>query len=343
MKRLTAVFLHVLGTETNMQEQAAELVRNGLRAEFEKRAGRLLSSGTLYFSEEAHRLQQNLMMLRQRVETFRDAGDAVLFSDELEKMYIEAERLHRITQKQIRRAGRIDVRRLHFFYQDEQAEALDILDEYIRIELYRILVLCGGDAFRKCKPLRGYKYTLADRIQYLKSEILPVTDSGKLKSYAEGLYWAVQHRDAMRTGPMGILPGYEMVPPAKVDHRFLIGEHRSVSVRSGLVYQGVGCLTNVTPKNVEKAQLKGFLSAELLPEQMYPYADQLQDPDQILPEIFRDTFYVIEAAHYFSIASYVEASKAVGRRKRLGQCLFCGKNAEGACFCEQCRRRIKIV
>ncbi|MDO5132215.1 MAG: hypothetical protein Q4D81_04420 [Eubacteriales bacterium] len=343
MKKLTAVFLDVLGRETGLESRAAALARVNMQTEFQAKTRELLSGGTLYFSGEGHRLRQDLLMLRERVAQIDAAGKAAQTGTKLQELFVRAEKLHRETQHQIHRQGKIDVQRLHFFYQAEQSEALDILEEYIRVELCRILVLGGGNAFLSRKALKSFRHTLQDRMRYLQTEILPVTGTHQFRELGVPRYWAVQHQEEMKAGPFGVLPGFASVAPVKTDHRFCPGEHRELPCRGGTVMQGIGYLTNVLPKDVEAAQQKGALHTKVTPAQLVCYLQYLRDPDQVLGHLFSGAFYAVEAAEYYSAASYVEASLAVVRRKRFGQCVFCGKPADGADICAQCSRRIKIV
>lgn len=343
MNKLTAVFLDVLGRETRQESRAAAVAMESMKAEFSAKAGRLLSSGTIFCSDQGHKLQRDLLLLQKNIFSMTRAQQAAGAGAKLAALYIEAERLHRETQRQIHRPGKINIRKLHFFYHEEQTEALHILEDYIKAELYRILALEGGRAFLSRKQLQIFRHTLPDRIKYLKEEILPLTDSQKMKKKAVPHYWAAAYREERKAGPMGILPGFETVDPVKTDHRFLPGEHKELPYRRGVVLQGVGCLTNVTPGTIEQAQRKGALRTEVVPDQLAGYVDHLRNPDAVLGHLFSGSLYAIDAEQYFSAASYVTGSAALIRRKRLGQCLFCGKASGGSDFCEQCARRIRIV
>lgn len=343
MNKLTAVFLNVLGRETGQENRAATVAMESMMAVFSSKTGRLLSSGTIFCSDEGHKLQRDLLSLKKKIISMTRAQQVAKAEAKLSGLYIEAERLHRETQRQIHRPGKINIRKLHLFFYEEQTEALHILEDYIKAELYRILTLEGGRAFISRKQLQIFKHTLPDRIKYLKEEILPLTDSQKMKKKAVPHYWAAVYREERKAGPIGVLPGFETVDPVKVDHRFLPGEHRELPYRSGVVIQGVGSLTNVTPGTIEQAQRKGALHTEVFPDQLARYSEYLRDPDAVLGHLFSGTLYAIDAEQYFSVASYVIGSAALIRRKRLGQCLFCGKTAAGSDFCEQCARRIRIV
>ena len=343
MKKLTAIFLEALGKETGQRDRAAALASKSMQEEFARKTAELLSAGTLFFSDQGRELRQNLVMLRERIGRISNANEAVGTIGRLNSLYIEAERLHRETQKQIHRPGHIDAGKLHFFYRSDQQEALEILEQYNRAELYRIIALGGGSAFLTRKPLKSYQHNLQERVRYLREEISPVTETVMFRELADTRYWAVQHNDNMRVGPMGILPGFVMTAPVKTDHRFIPGEHRMLPYRKGVVLQGVGYLTNVTPLNVEEAQRRGALVTEVRPEQLLPYLNNLQEPDGVLRHLFTGRYYVISPEQYFAAASYAEASLAVIRRKRMGQCVLCGKLADAGSFCEGCGRRIKIV
>ena len=343
MNKLTAVFLDVLGSETGQTKRATDLAKDNMSREFSIRAGELISSGTLFFSDEGKEIKQQLSMLQTQISHLDRAQQAVGIGRRLEDLYIRAEKLHRATQRQIHRSGHIDVRKLHFFYQKEQSEALDILEGYIKAELYRIAVIGGGEAFLSRKPLRSFQHTLTDRIRYLKEEILPVTDTQRFKESAGTRYWAVQHKEIMKAGPLGVLPGFEITEPVKTDHCFLPGEHAVLPYRKGVVLQGIGSLTNLTPQTVEKAQQRGELITKITSEQLIKYIDYLQDPDAVLGHLFDGKYYLINAEEYYGTASYAEASAAIFRRSRLGQCVFCGKPATEHYFCGNCAKRIKIV
>lgn len=343
MEKLTAVFLDVLGSETGQESRAASIVKEGMQAEFAQRTKELMSGGTLYFSREGIRLKQELENLHNQTNTLTDAIQAVKIGANLSALYIRAEKLHRETQRQIHRPGKIDIGKIHFFYPDEQSEALNILEDYIKTELFRILTLLGGKAFLSLKPLKTYQHTLQDRVKYLKEQVSPMTDNRKMKDLAVPHYWAVMHKNERKAGPVGVLPGFEIIELTRTDHRFLPGEHREVACRQGIALQGVGCFTNVTPATIEKAQIKGMLHTRVTVEQLGRYVDYLKQPDAVLTHLFSDSLYAVDPAEYFGTASYVESSAAIVRRKRLGQCILCGKSSSGADFCEQCARRIKIV
>ena len=343
MQALAAVFMDILGKKTGQEERAATIIRESMSVEFSEHTRELLSSETLFFSAEGLALQQDLLVLKREIEKLFHAKDAVKLGAKLKTLYIRAEELHRETQREIRKSGRIRAAKLHFFYADEKEAALDILEEYVRVELFRVLVFGGGSLFSRCKPLKGFQHTLQDRMKYLVYELAPVTDSQSFKILAKTRYWAVVHQDEMRAGPMGHLPGMLITDPVKTDHRFLPGEHGLLSGRGGLILQGIGHLTNVTPENIEKAQLRNNLQKVITPEMLKPYVDCLSDPDSVLNHIFSDKLYVISPAQYFAAASYAEASLAISNRHKLGKCLLCGQSAESGLLCERCGRRIRIV
>ena len=343
MKELTAVFMDVLGKKTGQEGRTSAIVRESMLAEFSERTRDLLSSETLFFSDEGHALLQELLILKRTIEKLNMAKDAAKLCAKLKALFIRAEELHRETQREIEKSGRIRAGKLHFFYAGEQERALDILEGYIKAELFRVFVIGGGELFFKCKPLKGYQHTLPDRMKYLMFELAPITDTQSFRQLAKTKYWAVSHQDEMRAGPMGRLPGMLMTDPVKTDHRFLPGEHRMLPGRGGLVLQGIGYLTNVTPKNIENAQLRGGLQTTVTPDMLRPYVDYLSDPDSVLNHIFAGKLYVISPAQYFAAASYAEACVTITSRHRLGQCLLCGQDAQNGSFCDRCFRRIKIV
>ena len=200
MKKLTAIFLEALGKETGQRDRAAALASKSMQEEFARKTAELLSAGTLFFSDQGRELRQNLIMLRERIGRISNANEAVGTIGRLNSLYIEAERLHRETQKQIHRPGHIDAGKLHFFYRSEQQEALEILEQYNRAELYRIIALGGGSAFLTRKPLKSYQHNLQERVRYLREEISPVTETVMFRELADTRYWAVQHNDNMRVG-----------------------------------------------------------------------------------------------------------------------------------------------
>lgn len=343
MNKLTAVFLDVLGEEIGQEKRTAELAKKAMQTEFSLRTKELLSPGTFYCSGPGNEIRQDLAMLMKLISGLNKALQAVGIGAKLAELYVRAEQLHRDTQKQIHKYGHIDARRLHFFYKDEQQEALGILESYIRAELFRILVTGGGEAFLSRKPLKGFQHTLQDRMKYLREEIFPMTDTRKFRLLSKERYWAVQHTEEKKAGPLGVLPGFTMTDPVKTDHRFMAGEHDRFSNRRGIIWQGIGYLTNVTPQTVTDAQKSGALNTSVTPEQLTPYLDHLQEPDAVLGHLFSGSFYVIDPVQYFGAASCAEASAAIRRRSQLGQCLLCGKASGRAHFCESCARRIRIV
>ena len=343
MKELTAVFMDVLGKKTGQEDRAAALVRDSMLLELSERTRELSSSGTLFFSREGRALKQDLEILRRKAENLAQAYQAAGMCAMLRSIFIRAEKLHREAQREIHRPGHIRASRLHFFYAQEQEEALEILEEFIKAELYRILALGGGRMFFACRPLRGYPRTLQGRMEYLNQEILPVTDSPEFRDRIRTRYWAVEHRDEMKAGAIGVLPGFRIADPVKADSRFMAGEHRLLPYRGTVVLQGVGYLTNVRPDTVEEAQRQGALKTEVTPSDLAPWAADLKDPDAVLSRVFEGSLYAVSPSMYFGVSSYVAASGAVDRRRRLGQCLLCGQSAEGENFCVRCARKIKIV
>ncbi len=343
MQALAAVFMDILGKKTGQEDRAAAIIRESVSAEFSERTRELLSSETLFFSDEGHALHQDLLVLKRDIEKLLHAKDAAKLGAKLKTLYVRAEELHRETQREIEKNGRIRAAKLHFFYADEKEKALDILEQYVRVELFRVLVFGGGSLFSRCKPLKGYQHTLQDRMKYLVYELAPVTDSQSFKLLAKTRYWAVVHQDEMRAGPMGRLPGMLITDPVKTDHRFLPGEHGLLPGRGGLVLQGIGHLTNMTPENIDKAQLRNNLQTVVTPEMLKPFVDYLSDPDSVLNHIFSGKPYVISTEQYFAAASCAEACITISNRRRLGKCLLCGQSAESGLLCERCGRRIRIV
>ena len=343
MKELTAVFMDVLGRKTGQEERATAIVRESMRAEFGAHTKDILASGTCFFSDEGYALRQELYALERRIDKFSNAAEAGELSVRLKEMFIRAEELHRETQKEIRKPGHIRAPKLHFFYGEEQEAALEILEDYIHTEMFRILVMGGGELFQTLAPLKGYAHNLEERMHYLTDVIYPVTDTETFRKVSSSRYWAAVHQEEMRQGPMGRLPGMLMTDPVKTDHRFIPGEHRLLPWRNGVVLQGIGYLTNVTPKNIEEAQAKGRLQTSVSSVLLRPYTSYVSDPDSVLAHVFEGRLYVISPAQYFAAASFAEANAALSSRSRLGQCLFCGRDADAGTLCSSCSRRIRIV
>ena len=343
MKELTAVFLDTLGKKTGQETRAAQLVQNNMRQEIAERTGDLSSSGTLFFSREGLGLKQDLEMLKRKTDNLAEAYQAASVCRQLHELFIRTEELHRATQREIQKKGHIRAQQLHFFYAGEQEEAYEILESFIKTELYRILVLGGSNMFSACKPLRAYPHTLQGRMDYLLKEILPVTDTQKFKKLSVTRYWSVSHFDEMKAGPLGVLPGYRVTDPVKTDHCFLPGEHRLISWRGKVVMQGVGYLTNAAPETIENAQKNGKLKTDLKPEDLLSCTENLEDPDEVLTRVFSGSLYAVSFSRYYSVASYVEACRAVEKRSRVGRCLYCGQEREAGSFCSRCAKRIRIT
>lgn len=343
MNELTALFMEVLGLKTDREARAAEIVRSSMKRELAARMEELAASGTLYLSESGRNVQRDLRRLEERIDGLRRASDAAPVCKDLKMLFIHAEELHRETQTELHKKGRVRIERLHFFYPEEQAEALLIAEELIHTELYRILALGGGRMFTACKPLNSYRHTLKDRMKYLREEILPITASEEFKQLARPRCWAVTRREQLRAGALGELPGYEILEPLKTERCFRPGEHKVLSTRSASLMQGMGFLTNVEPGSVEQAQLQGELRTKLRAEQLHGCLGYLEDPDRVLNEVFAGAYYAISPEVYYSAASFAEASSAVVRRRGLGLCLLCGQSAEREAFCPRCRKRFRIT
>lgn len=345
MKKLTALFLDVLGEQTGQESRAAALAKENMQADLSKKTGELMTGGTLFFSREGHGVLEETNRLWEFTENMTTAGQAAEISDSLSRLFVETERLHRETQKQIHKAGHINASHLHFFYPGEQSDALSILEKYIRIEMFRILTLLGGKTFLTLEPLDSYQHTLQDRMRYLNDQIQPITEQKMMKDLSTPHFWAVTYNNEMKVGPFGMLPGFEIAEPLKMDRRLLPGEHSEISDRRSKVLQGVGYLTNVTPDIVETVQRGRKLHINVTPKQLAGCGCDLKNPQETLHRIFDGQYYAIDPAVYFGAASYVTASSAIAERKKRGLCLLCGRETgeNKNDFCEQCRRRIRII
>ena len=266
-------------------------------------------------------------------------SDGVKYLRILKELCETAKRLHKETCEQMESYTSVDGGKVHFFYAEEQRLAQKIVNEWIQIDLYRILILGGPRYFEQIPVLKKVPLLLADRVRYYKTQVMPVLSS--LNPKQRYRYWAVQHKEECRMGPLATLPAYVLCEPAKRSARLIPGEYKKLEAVGGVLYQGLGRLTNITPDTIEEAQSDGVY--DTLSMEMLEKAWGRGDPIMALQTMFAGKWYAIDPYELFSKAAALEASWTILRRGQLRQCVYCGSLVEHQVpLCPQCIKRIKV-
>lgn len=339
MNQLTAIFMQQLSDDTSLSEEILERVRKELVLELLRCLPKEMHPGTLYCSAEGENLKSQMLLWKEEAAKISKPSDAVRYLRSLKELCQTAKRLREETCQQIESYASVDGGKLHLFYAEEQRSVLKTVNEWIRIDLYRILILGGPAYFRKIPLLKKIPMLLLDRVRYYKTQVMPVLSL--LDARQRYSYWAVQHKDECRMGPLATLPAYVLCEPAKRSERLMPGEYKKLEALGGVMYQGLGRLTNITPDTIEEAQSDGLY--DHVPMEAFEQARGTQDPVKALETLYAGKWYAVDPYELFSKAAAIEASWTILRRGQLRQCLYCGSLVEHHVpLCPQCIKRIKV-
>lgn len=340
MNRLTTVFLQQLCAY--VPEKKPELlacIRRELLRQMEVSLREETASGTLYCSEQALQLQRDIQNWKQRVTGLQDPARAADCMLGLETLCRRAGQLHEETRREIAGAGFVDPARLHLFYVSEQKQAQAVMEELGRVELFRAAVLGGVPLLSRIPARRIGAVGLAAKLEYYKNYLVPAC-AGMEGATLSGV-WAFQEVSSQRAGPMGNLAGYRPCDPDKEIHELLPGECRRKDTSRGIVYQGVGCITNLNPNTMEAAREKGIAQTMPLGEMIKRI--EFGGPIRALQNYYGNTPYLVKADELFAVASMARSARQLLNRRQTGQCMLCGRALqEQAPLCPQCLARVKV-
>lgn len=338
MNRLTAVFLQQLYACAPQKQDLLKRAKRELLLQLDRSLPELLSPSTLIASAKGQELRQQTVQWKQRTEQCSHMEDITFLLEQLYALQKQERQLHTETRREIQSSGFVDGTKLHLFYRSEQRNALQVLDEMIRIELFRIAVLGGAQRFKAVQPLAAVPDILADRLAYYKNCLMPVL----LDLSDQVLYgcWAFRFQEESRTGPLGNLPGYLMAEPNPAKAAGLLpGEYTVLPTAKGAVFQGVGCLTNLTPDTVEWAQrvsVQDHIPVAELAARLYH-----DDPVRVLGDYFGSTPYIVDPYELFAAADVARGAQELAERGRTRRCFLCGKALKNqAPLCTACVEKV---
>lgn len=340
MNFLTAVFLQQLYTYAPQKEELMQLARRELLRELDCSMPDAISPGTLFCTAQGQQLKREITEWKTKVEHCSRMEDVIRGLRSLQKLKDREERFHEETQREIRNPGFVDSARLHVFYHREQGEALRILNEVIHVELFRIVCLGGVRRFSRIPPLARVPDSLVERLAYYKDYLIPsITDLEENALYG---YWAIRYQPDSRTGPRGKLPAYSIAEPKNSKGKQLLpGEYQKIPIVQGTLYQGIGCLTNLTPDTVERAQnmqVHDQIPVVELSSRLYRL-----DPIQALASYFRQEFYAVDAYELFAAADVAQSANTLMERGQTESCFLCGSAVKNnAPLCSSCVEKVYV-
>ena len=339
MNRLTAIFLQQLYDYVPQKNELLQRAKKELLRQLDISMPEAVSPGTLFFSEHAQQFKGKMDAWKNKVQNLCRIEHVREFLSELEMLCARQKELHNETQRQIHSAGLVDVSKLHLFYRSEQKQALDVVNEMVRIELFRVVALAGPDRFCRIPPIDTVPDTLAGYLGYWKQWIDPALQN--LPDHLLYGCWAFQEQECCPTGPLGKLPTYLPVKTNKKSGTLLPGEWaRNIGPR-GNWYQGVGRLTNLTPDTVQWAQhqnIKQHIPVTELASRMH-----LLNPVQAMQAYFGQTPYSVDPYELFSTADLAATANTMLERGQTHSCFLCGGPVQdNAPLCARCVERTYI-
>lgn len=340
MNRLTAVFLQELYTYAPQKQELLQRAKQELIRELEHTMAELISPSTVFGSVRGQELRQNIADWKQKVKQCTNMEDVSLLQTDLEKLKEKERQLRKETQSELQKSGFVDSARLHLFYFSEQKSALQILNEVIHVELFRIAVLTGARQFAKIPALASVPDSLSDRLIYYKNYLIPVLQSKDNRD----LYgcWAFRFQENGHVGPLGNLPGYLITEPnlSKAE-KLLPGEYTLLENPHGILYQGIGYLTNITPDTVEfvqRGQIKTYIPVAELAVYLYQ-----NNPIRALESYFGSTPYLVDPYELFATANMAQEGRAMVARGRERKCFLCGQPVQNNTpLCSACAGKVCI-
>lgn len=340
MNRLTAAFLQTLYEYVPQKKELLDRARRELCRQLEHSMPNALSAATLFCSPEAQQLRQQIDRWKagaQRITSMRELIDRL---EDLEQLCSREKQLHTRTQAELARPGFVDVSNLHIFYLPEQEDALAVMNQIIRIDLFRVVALGGPELFRHIPPLDRQPNHLDLRLHYYKTYLQPALD--RISEADQYGNWAYRYQDLVRTGPLAKLPSFQIADPSQKLNNLLPGEYKMTLSGRGLLYQGVGRLTNITPETVTEAQ-DATVCTTITPKQLIGGMDRNVDPVQALKSVMGKQFYSVSAADLFAAADSVVSARTILQRGYGRQCFLCGQPVQGnAPLCTRCMEKTVV-
>lgn len=337
MNRMTAAFLQTLYEYAPQKKELLERARQELLRQLERDLPNALSAATLFCSPEAQHLQKQIDGWKTRAERIVSMRELTDQMEDLEQLCSQEKRLHTRTQTELARPGFLNVGNLHILYLSEQDNALRVLNQMIQIDLFRIVALGGPDLLRHIPPLDRQPNHLDLRLNYYKTYIQPALD--RISEADQYGSWAFCYQDMVRAGPLARLPAFQIAEPVQKLGTLLPGEYKMTVSGRGMLYQGVGRVTNITPETVVEAQ-NTTVQARITPKQLFDGMNQTSDPVQALQLVMGKRFYSVSAADLFAAADFVVSAHVIVQRGYSRQCFLCGQPVQGnAPLCSHCMEK----
>lgn len=340
MDYLTVLFLNQLAGQVERADELLKLVRKELLAEFERQMSCNMVSGVLFYTGRARALQQRCAQWLESARQLPQIGAGKALLRELETLAKESDFLRQETRNQLQSPASIDMDRMHIIDPQDHEQTLRLIEEMIRFDLYRVAAIGGGALLTRITPFRRVSATLEAYMDYYRQEVLGALNMcSETRKYA---FWAVQHRGDGKCGAYAKLPAYVIAEPKKVKHPMLPGEYQIIEDRGGILMQGVGMLTNVTPNNILSAQDAGVGYKPTVRQILQCGAD-LSRPDQVLAGSFEGGYYAVDPFEFFGMLSAAEDARVILRRGQLQQCFLCAAPVQNnAPLCPACMKRVQI-
>lgn len=336
MKRLTIMFLQELYAFVPQQQQAlAQMIREELMADIAEIAS---GADSRFCSPTAQTLQSDAIALRARLET--SPGQQEIFSlwERTAALCEKARTMREQTRRQLSGVACPDPDSLHLCTIQEEPVLRKMLNDYLHLELYRLLVLGGTEVFRQIPPLSDFPDQPAVRLRYEQEYLRPAAQRVE-HTQPFGL-WAVCFQSARRLGATATLPAYILCAPDEKAGNLLPGEHQILVRRSEILFQGLGLLTNLTPDTIERAQHEPVRNRVLMRDL---WGCQAEDPIGDFAAHCGEELYAVDAGSLFAAAALAQGGRQISRRRETQQCLYCGAPAvPHQVLCANCLRRIEL-
>ena len=336
MKRLTIAFLQELCALVPQQQQAlAQMIREELMEDI---AGIMPGANSRFCSSAAQALQSDAVALRARLEAIPAPQELFPLWEQIAALCEKARMMHGETRNQLSGTDCPDPGCLHLCTAQEEPVLRRILNDYLHLEMYRLLVLGGMELFRRIPPLSDIPDQPAARLRYEREYLRPAAQ--RIEQTQPFGLWAVCFQPTRRLGPAATLPAYILCAPDEKAGSLLPGEYNIRVRASDILFQGMGLLTNLTPDTIERAQHEPVRDRVLVRDL---WDCQGEDPIGGFAAHCGEKLYAVDAGSLFAAAALVQGGRQINRRREAQQCLYCGAPAAPRqVLCTGCLRRVEL-
>lgn len=332
MNGQSVFFLQALWDLGIEKDKIVALSKENIKYEIERSMKGVLHPETLWISDDAKKLKQELISVKMQVDRIDNPYQLAEIVDQYKKIMNEIQAMQIQTVQTLNSDLGPLVPDMHILVRQLFPMALARIKEQIKYELYRLFILSGRLDFEGIALPDDD--SLQDWIKYYRDIVYALIN--KFNSTVLDGRWAYEKRKVVIHKKISFIQFIAVTPreeeiaiaPGKAD--FGIGDE------GGLRIYGRGYITNLAPEDMPHSIGAFFIKRLMGSNDFSKIRDENENPAEILDHYFGDQKYMVSAEEYFRFINVFLIAKEFYPRIKRGNCIYCGSPLhQGICLkCE---------